>query len=276
MTERSPAGFWVRGGALLLDTLIQIAFSFLPLPVWLDFVAGLAYRTVFTARWGQTLGKMAAGIKVVGPADETIGMGRALGRAALEYLSALPLGLGYLPAAFSKKRALHDYLAGTRVVYTDGVGAGRKALFAGLGILVIVLMLSSMAAGMISTGLLDRVEALMVLRAEGRSLHNLASLRLAMEEYAKDNQGRHPSALEGLIGPRYLPAIPAIEVRVHERTDSWTLYGAEVCSGEDVDDAKLKDTGGWGYVADPRAKCAGFVFIDCTHPDAKGRYLTRR
>lgn len=274
--QPSPAGFWVRGGALLIDTAILLTFSLLPLPIGLIFIAGLAYRTIFISRIGQTPGKMAAGIKVLGITGEPIGMGRALARAVSEYLSGLALSLGYLPAAFSGKRALHDYITGTRVVYVDGVTERRKALFAGLGAFTIVLILGSFALGLKASGAVDSFQLLMVKRAEGRTLHNLASLRIALENYSRNNEGRHPATLEGLIDPQYLSAIPLIEVRTHGKSNAWTAYGADVCAGEDVDDAKLKDTGGWGYVADLRAKCAGFVFIDCTHPDSRGKYLTRR
>jgi uncharacterized RDD family membrane protein YckC len=274
--QPSPAGFWVRGGALLIDTSILMTFSLLPLPISLIFIAGLAYRTIFISRIGQTPGKMAAGIKVIGITGEPIGMGRALARAVSEYLSGLALSLGYLPAAFSGKRALHDYITATRVVYVDGITERRKALFAGLGALTIVLILGSFAVGLKASGAVDSFKLLMVKRAEGRTLHNLASLRIALENYSRNNEGRHPATLEGLIDPRYLPALPPIEVRTHGKSNAWMAYGAEVCAGEDIDDAKLKDTGSWGYVADPRAKCAGFVFIDCTHPDSRGKYLTRR
>jgi uncharacterized RDD family membrane protein YckC len=75
------------------------------------------YFVAFTAS-GQTLGKMAAGIRVV-TADEAepLSVGRAGLRTLMWALLALPAGLGFLTALFrSDHRGLHDRFAGTRVV----------------------------------------------------------------------------------------------------------------------------------------------------------------
>jgi len=75
------------------------------------------YLVAFTAG-GQTLGKMAVGIRVV-PADDqpSIDLGRAFLRTLVWVLLAVPAGLGFLTALFSPDhRGLHDRFAGTRVV----------------------------------------------------------------------------------------------------------------------------------------------------------------
>ena len=75
------------------------------------------YLIAFTAG-GQTLGKMATGIRVVpdGP-EETLDLGRAFLRTMMWVLLAVPAGLGFLTAVFSRDhRGLHDRFAGTRVV----------------------------------------------------------------------------------------------------------------------------------------------------------------
>jgi len=75
------------------------------------------YLVAFTAG-GQTLGKMAAGIRVV-PADAgaTLDVGRAFLRTLVWLVLAVPAGLGFLTAFLSRDhRGLHDRLAGTRVV----------------------------------------------------------------------------------------------------------------------------------------------------------------
>jgi uncharacterized RDD family membrane protein YckC len=76
-----------------------------------------AYLVAFTAG-GQTMGKMAAGIKVVAVESRgTLNLGRALARQCLWAVLAAPAGLGLLPAILSRdRRGLHDRLAGTRVV----------------------------------------------------------------------------------------------------------------------------------------------------------------
>jgi uncharacterized RDD family membrane protein YckC len=75
------------------------------------------YLAAFTAG-GQTLGKMAMGIRVVAADDtRTLDLGRAILRTLLWLLLALPAGLGFLTALLSRDhRGLHDRVAGTRVV----------------------------------------------------------------------------------------------------------------------------------------------------------------
>jgi uncharacterized RDD family membrane protein YckC len=75
------------------------------------------YLVAFTAG-GQTLGKMAAGIRVV-PAstDAPLDLGRAFLRTLMWVLLAVPAGLGFLSAIASRdRRGWHDRFAGTRVV----------------------------------------------------------------------------------------------------------------------------------------------------------------
>jgi len=87
-----------------------------PLAAFL-FVQNGGYLVAFTAS-GQTLGKMVAGIRVVqsdsaGPLD----LGRAFLRTLMWVALAVPAGLGFLTALFSRDyRGLHDRFAGTRVV----------------------------------------------------------------------------------------------------------------------------------------------------------------
>jgi uncharacterized RDD family membrane protein YckC len=80
-------------------------------------VLAFGYMAAFTVAGGQTIGKMALSLRVIGddgrPLDASGGMLRALGC----MLVPITFGLSYLPALFtSDHRALHDRLAGTRVV----------------------------------------------------------------------------------------------------------------------------------------------------------------
>jgi uncharacterized RDD family membrane protein YckC len=81
------------------------------------FVQNGGYLVAFTAG-GQTLGKMVAGIRVVqSDADGTLDLGRAFLRTLMWVVLAVPAGLGFLTALFSRDhRGLHDRFAGTRVV----------------------------------------------------------------------------------------------------------------------------------------------------------------
>lgn len=80
-------------------------------------VQNVGYLVAFTAG-GQTLGKMAAGIKVVAEdAENTLDVGCALKRTVMWLLLAVPAGLGLVFALVDRDhRGLHDRFAGTRVV----------------------------------------------------------------------------------------------------------------------------------------------------------------
>jgi uncharacterized RDD family membrane protein YckC len=75
------------------------------------------YLVAFTAG-GQTLGKMAAGIRVVSArADATLDVGRSALRTLVWAALVVPAGLGFLTTLFNTdRRGLHDRCAGTRVV----------------------------------------------------------------------------------------------------------------------------------------------------------------
>jgi uncharacterized RDD family membrane protein YckC len=88
-----------------------------PLPLG-AFLVGLAvaYLAAFTACGGQTLGKMALGVRVVAD-DGAVPPGAAALRAVIALGGAALAGLGFLPALFDgDHRGVHDRLAGTRVV----------------------------------------------------------------------------------------------------------------------------------------------------------------
>jgi uncharacterized RDD family membrane protein YckC len=76
----------------------------------------VAYFCAFTAVGGQTIGKMAVGTCVVTDNGGPVDAARAMRRTSAGALSFLLLGLGFVPALFGDRRALHDRLAGTRVV----------------------------------------------------------------------------------------------------------------------------------------------------------------
>ena len=90
----------------------------LPLAPMLTFLGLLkvAYFYAFTAVGGQTIGKMAAGTCVIADHGGAVGAARAMRRTCAGVLSVLFLGVGFVPALFGRRRALHDRLAGTRVV----------------------------------------------------------------------------------------------------------------------------------------------------------------
>jgi uncharacterized RDD family membrane protein YckC len=88
----------------------------IPLGAFFLLVNG-GYLASFTAAGGQTIGKMAFGLKVVGHADLPVSAGLSVVRALGCLASVASLGLGFLPALLGDGgRAIEDRLADTRVV----------------------------------------------------------------------------------------------------------------------------------------------------------------
>jgi uncharacterized RDD family membrane protein YckC len=76
----------------------------------------LSYFGAFTAACGQTIGKMAAHIRVIAE-DAPLDPARAIRRTMMSGVSLLTLGAGFIPAILDPDhRALHDRMARTRVV----------------------------------------------------------------------------------------------------------------------------------------------------------------
>jgi uncharacterized RDD family membrane protein YckC len=104
------------GAAAAGKTEPGLGFNFLAMVV----AAGIMflYEGLMLSSRGQTLGKMAVGIKVVTPEGRDISSGQAWGRALTRqvFFSYVAL-VNYLPALFTKqKTAIHDMAAKTRVV----------------------------------------------------------------------------------------------------------------------------------------------------------------
>jgi uncharacterized RDD family membrane protein YckC len=106
--------FTLRLLGLSMAEILQLPV--LPLAAFFLLLNG-GYFVAFTAVGGQSIGKMAAGIKVITQEDSSVPIGRATVRTLAYLVSALPLGAGFLPGVISADRlALHDRLAHTRVV----------------------------------------------------------------------------------------------------------------------------------------------------------------
>ena len=91
----------------------------LPIIPFGGFLALLAfgYVAAFTVAGGQTIGKMLLSLRVIGDDGRPIDAAGGMLRAAGCMLVPLTLGLSYVPALVTADhRALHDRIAGTRVV----------------------------------------------------------------------------------------------------------------------------------------------------------------
>ncbi|MEA2489078.1 MAG: hypothetical protein QOH21_870 [Acidobacteriota bacterium] len=138
-TKLPLAGFWKRFGAALLDGLLlsvpmyavmgvvyftMIAGKQSGTPFWFNFISlpfmflsPIYEGLMFSLKDGQTLGKMAVGIKVVRPDGSSISTGQAWGRAGLKMILGCMWIIEYIPFWFTEERTtIHDMAASTRVV----------------------------------------------------------------------------------------------------------------------------------------------------------------
>jgi hypothetical protein len=198
-------------------------------------------------------------------------------------------------AAFTEnKRALHDYIADSRVIYKESVGFGRKttmvvlgvlcfvAPFALAGLLILAGLSNSPNAGLgaaaslsgPSGGLAEVVEK----SQEGLNKGGLGSLRSSLSTYFGDNKGKYPADLQALV-PKYASQIPVLKLTGRPETSDVEYYDDDVClgsKGDQLDPGKLRNSGKWGYVR-PRPgisevkPCVGTLFVDATSLDARGK-----
>jgi uncharacterized RDD family membrane protein YckC len=151
----SPAGFWIRFVAFLIDALVLtvIAAAIVGvagaaaaiglglgqngepdenaaliivgalLGVIALIVVGWLYEALMTSsRHGATFGKRALGPRIVRADGAPLSFGRATARHFLKVMITplVPFAIGYLLAAFTHgKRALHDFMADTFVIRTS-------------------------------------------------------------------------------------------------------------------------------------------------------------
>jgi len=138
------AGFWSRVAAYFVDTaiimLIGLVFAVgaamagelaMTIASVAYLVVNLAYWPVLESSAAQaTYGKRLMGIRVEHADGGRTSFLRALGRNLAKLISAIPLGIGFLMAAFTgRKQAMHDLIARCVVVRT-GPSSLAKALLA--------------------------------------------------------------------------------------------------------------------------------------------------
>lgn len=115
------ADFWTRAGGLVIDWLVVGIASFAfnaNRGAWFgSLILGFLYHWLLVAYWnGQTLGKRALNIRVARPDGSAVDPSTAATRSAMRIVSGLPLGLGFVWAAWDgQRRTWHDMVADTRV-----------------------------------------------------------------------------------------------------------------------------------------------------------------
>jgi uncharacterized RDD family membrane protein YckC len=150
VTPTPYAGVATRGLALAVDAVIvTLVFltgtAFVALvtslvgalrPVWLaETLAGIswlllqiAYFAGFWSTAGQTPGMRVMRVRVLDRANGRPSFGRSVARLAWLFLAIVPCFAGLLPAFVDdRRRALHDFIAGTVVVYANGHPKGMTS-----------------------------------------------------------------------------------------------------------------------------------------------------
>lgn len=112
------AGFWIRMGALFIDTiLVGVIVSILDPPGEITLIALAGYGAVMWKLKGTTIGGIVCGLKVVRRDGAEINWDTAIVRALGCFLSLVVGGLGFLWIVFDEDRqGWHDKIAGTLVV----------------------------------------------------------------------------------------------------------------------------------------------------------------
>ena len=104
-----------RGGMIFGPAMMGV----LGISTLIGLALGAAYEVYFLSNRGATPGKMALGLRVIRADGGPITPMLALGRHFAMWISAFILMIGYIMAAFDpEKRALHDRICETRVIYS--------------------------------------------------------------------------------------------------------------------------------------------------------------
>jgi uncharacterized RDD family membrane protein YckC len=129
-------GFWIRFGAAIIDSIVVWLISLVPSIFLLSHIFGYRYSFLgsffwfplswlyywlFTGLKGQTLGKMAVGIKVVNAEGSVPGLGiAALREIPGKIASSIVICLGFLWIIWDgRKQGWHDKIAKTFVVRVE-------------------------------------------------------------------------------------------------------------------------------------------------------------
>lgn len=150
-SEFEYAGFWIRVAATLIDGVLIVAITYPilfaiygaayfgeqnesiisgPADFLISYVFPAVASIIFWVTKKGTPGKLALSLRVVDAnTGNSITVGQAIGRYLGYFVSAVPLGLGYIWIAFdSNKQSWHDMMANTLVIRATS-SASRPVVF---------------------------------------------------------------------------------------------------------------------------------------------------
>ena len=110
-------GFYITFSVMLKNGSIRYSFAAENMCKLAWIAVYLVYETLLSSGGRATLGKYLMGIRVKAVDGSNLSIAKAFIRSVSYFVSAAPLSLGYIMALFTPdKRALHDYLGGSRVI----------------------------------------------------------------------------------------------------------------------------------------------------------------
>lgn len=147
-------GFWRRFAAVMLDGLIlspvnyglvvlNILYWKSPLVYIIAFVISLLYKPFMEARWGATVGKMAAGIRVVDTNYMKADLNAVLLRNIFNIVPALITLVVTIPFIFSEDfRELESFMEYSQIIASYSILTVVNGLSGILGLTDLIMMLS--------------------------------------------------------------------------------------------------------------------------------------
>lgn len=166
------AGFWIRWVASFIDGIV-VFFMAMPLMIIFALVSGefstfikgeesslginflgyavtWGYYIVMTDRYQATVGKKLMGIMVLGEDLNRVPVGKIVLRETVgKLVSGIILLIGYIMAAFTdRKRALHDMISGTVVIYNPNAKKSKGLI---IGVIVAVVLFFVVIVGLVAS-----------------------------------------------------------------------------------------------------------------------------
>jgi uncharacterized RDD family membrane protein YckC/type II secretory pathway pseudopilin PulG len=232
------AGFWMRWVALILDGIILavpgiivqllVAFTLAAYGFSANsgqIIASLSYLVLYFAYFvlmtyynGATLGKMIVGIKVQSESGQKLSVGQVVLRETIgKIISGLIISIGYMMAGFTdRKRALHDMMAKTVVVYKDPTKSHTAGLVVGIILACILPVLAII--GILSSIVLVSLNVARQKGFDAQTKSALSQMRTEAEVYYGQNNNSYSVARDCSSGMFVDPSFASIKSGIKSTT----------------------------------------------------------
>ncbi|MFM2330835.1 MAG: hypothetical protein RLZZ26_342 [Candidatus Parcubacteria bacterium] len=246
------AGFWVRAGALVIDSVVMW-FAGLALSTVLgsgkssaviQTVVSFGYYVLMITYYQATVGKIVVGLHVERTSGERVGLGRAILREVIgKFLSTILLGIGYFMAGWTKKKqGLHDMVADTVVVENEPKKS--KKVWVVVGITVAAMLPAIAIIGIISGITLASLNTARTIGSDAAVRSDLAAITTQAEIYF----GEHANSYQGYCTSQEALSTLAAASRIGSNDGSSIFY---ICNDSPS-----------AYAASVPLKTGGYACVD--------------